>query len=185
MSGYSKRVLAGVVIEPVTLGELRAQLRLEDDHTLEDAMLSSYITASRIRAEEFCNAAFVEQTVDFVFPGDFPSGELEVPCDFSAVSGVYYYDETGAEQEVPSGDYLTNPGTYTIFATGGWPAGAISYFLRVVTAPPVDLEGVKIAILLMCASLYENRTEVVAGTIVQTNPAVEAHLYPYRRRLGI
>ncbi len=69
--------IAATGSEPVTLDELKLWLRLEADDDVEDALLTSLITAGRESAEKFCNKSFLlgeqwQLTLD-----SFPLAELD------------------------------------------------------------------------------------------------------------
>lgn len=186
MKPYTRRDVETPDAEvPVTLAQVKFQLRLEADDDLDDDLLLAYLAAARHRAEEFCNQVFAPRQVDVLFEGAIPAAGLALPYRAGSVDAVVYYDSAGAEFTVPEGDYFLDPVSAKVIAPGGWPSGAISHYVRFQALPPEDLSGVVVAMLLMCADLYDTRTENIVGSIVQTSPAVEANLYPYRRGLGI
>ena len=57
--------------------------------------------------------------------------------------------------------------------------------IEVVTAPPAEFEGAKIAMLMAVTDLYENRQENIMGVSVAKNPALEKMAWPYRVNLGV
>ena len=69
----AQRLLAGPTVEPVTLAEAKAFLRLESNspETAEDALVTSFIVAARQWAEGVTRRAFVLQTWAYTLPA-FP-----------------------------------------------------------------------------------------------------------------
>jgi uncharacterized phage protein (predicted DNA packaging) len=56
---------------------------------------------------------------------------------------------------------------------------------KYLNQPAPAVPAVRAAALLMVAGLYENREDVITGTIVEDNPTVVRLLYPYRECIGL
>jgi hypothetical protein len=73
---YDLRVVTQPASEPVTIDQLRQHCRI--DSTNDDALLAVYITAARSIAEQYCNRAFITQTLQWTManastpPGGWP-----------------------------------------------------------------------------------------------------------------
>lgn len=172
--------------EPVSLAEAKAQLRLEPDFTLDDAYIQALISAARDRAEKYCNRFFTEQIVRVIYNDPLPMGEIVLPYpDLQSVDALQYGKNSTIET-IDAADYFVDLERQRIILTGAVPV-TDNYRLTLTTDAPKELSGVKQAILMMVADLYELRTEstLVAGATVTNNPALKAMLYPYREWMGI
>jgi uncharacterized phiE125 gp8 family phage protein len=69
--GYcALRVISGPAIEPVTLADAKAHLRL--DHDSDDGLVASYTAVARSQAEQFLNRALITQTLQFTLSPSQP-----------------------------------------------------------------------------------------------------------------
>jgi len=171
------------VVEPVTLAEAKEQLRIEASFLLDDAYISALISAARDRAENYCNRFFTEAQATIVYYEGFPSVfRLPYP-DLISVDAISYVDFENQEQTIIG--YTFDSETQIITPTDDWPTNAKTIKVDISTGTPVEFEGVKQAILMWIADLYELRVENVVGGSLSMNKAVEMMLYPYRVELGI
>jgi uncharacterized phiE125 gp8 family phage protein len=94
-------------IEPVTVDELKQELRIDD--TSMDALLARHITAAREAVERLTRRALITQTITATFPA-WPyndDGALSLPVgNVLEVSTVKYWDENNAQQTVSEDDYF-------------------------------------------------------------------------------
>lgn len=179
---YKTVVVTAATVEPVTLAEAKEQLRLNATFTVDDTYIGELISAARDRVEQYCNRFFTSQVVTIVFDEDMPVGEIDIPYpDLVSVNSIQYVANNVLETVAPA-DYYVDLVRQKI--TGSFPT-ADNYRMTVATGAPLELSGVKQAILMIVTDMYETRTEVILGTLVQGNPAVKALLYPYRENLGI
>ena len=72
MKRHRLSLVTAPTVEPVTLQELKAHLRL-DDSTAEDSLLSGLITVAREMAEDYTRRALITQTWK-MFMDSFPGG---------------------------------------------------------------------------------------------------------------
>lgn len=185
-------------IEPVSLEEAKLHCRIDDGS--DDAVLSSFITAARIWAEDFCRRSFITSTWELSldeFPGCDEEIRLERP-KIIAVSSITYIDTGGTTQTLSSSlyrsDVKSTPGRVTPVAGTVWPATQCDTTNTVTitftagygsTAASVP-QPIRTAIAIIAATLSENRENVNIGNIVNTIPlvgnlsAVESLLWPYR-----
>ena len=171
-------------VEPLTLTEAKAQLRIEDSFTLDDTYINSLISMSRDRAEKYCNRFFTEQQISILYVDAMPLIiDLQYP-DLASVESLQYTDSDYVLQTVSAGDYVVDLDRQRITITGNVESG-IDYRVNATTAAPVEYEGAKAAMLMMLADMYDLRTESVVGVSISDNPAVKAALYPYRVKLGV
>ncbi len=170
--------------EPITLEEACSQLRI--DVGFDDDQVELLISASRDKAERYCNRYFTEQTVKIVYEGPFNPEKICLPFpDLDSVESITYIDSSNTVQTIDSSDYDFLADEQVIYPFSTFPADAKSYTVEVVTAAPNEFKSVKIAILMILTDMYETRTESVICSTLSNNPVVENMLYAYRVGLGV
>jgi uncharacterized phiE125 gp8 family phage protein len=196
------RLIAGPTVEPVTLAEAKAHLRI--DHTDDDTLIAMYLAAARNDCEEWTARAFVAQTWELVLD-EFPADEILIPRPpLQSVESIKYDDADGIETTLANTEYVVDrvsqPG-WVVPSLSGWPTstfeGINSIRIRYVAGygslanSPADLTenipgAIKAAILLQLGRLYENREDVIVGTSAVKLPigAAEWLLRQYRVALG-
>lgn len=190
-------LITAPVTEPITVGEAKAQARV--DGTDDDVLITAQIAAARPWAEEFTNRAFVTQTwkwnLDRFPPNDAP---IELPkAPLQSVTSVKYIDGDGIEQTWAATEYTVQAFSGPTAMPGRlWPKFGKTYptprdepgavrieFIAGYGAASLVPEGIKAALKILVAELYERREEVVPGMVSGANRVpynVEALLYPYR-----
>lgn len=165
--------------EPVTLAEVRTQLKIEDD--TEDTHLTLLMKAAREWAEDFLGRSIITQTWTAKFHGWSTDRVLALPRPpIATVTSVKYYNSAGTEVTLTvTTDYLLDvqAGEITLTEAFGFPALSpdradpitIVYTAGYGAAAAVP-SRIKQAILLAIANWYENRVPVVSGTIVSSVP---------------
>lgn len=94
--------VAAPASEPLTLGEARAHLRLDD--TTEDALVLGYLMAAREEAEAFTGQSFISRTATALLKA-WPD-EIEL-CAFPAsVTSITYTDTAGTTQTLATTEYV-------------------------------------------------------------------------------
>lgn len=92
--------LAGPAVEPLTLAEARAWLRI--DHEGEDALIASLITAARATVEALTRRVLIAQSWRIVRDAWPASGLLVAPVNpVTAVTGAHVLAADGSQVEVP------------------------------------------------------------------------------------
>ncbi len=197
------RLITPPAIEPVTLVEAKAHCRV--DHTEDDARILAYIAAARNDCEEWTARAFVTQTWELVVD-EFPNNEIMIPKPpLQSITSIKYDDGDGVETTLGTTEYevdaVSQPG-WVVPVTTGWPSstweGINAVRIQFVAgyAPtndsPEDLASnvpasIKHAILLQVGQYYDNREDIVVGTVINKLPVggVEALLRMYRVALGM
>lgn len=197
------RLITPPAAEPITLVEAKEHLRV--DHSTDDALIAAMITASRTFCEQWTARAFVTQTWELVID-DFPSAEIMLPLPpLQSVTSVKYDDAGGVEQTLGTTEYdvdtVNQPG-WVVPSTSGWPTsvwtGINSVRIRYVAGydpsadSPPDLAAnvpgsLKAAMFLYLGQLYDQREDVVVGTIVNKVPtgSVDFLLRQFRVALGM
>ena len=184
--------------EPITLAEARAHLRIDGND--EDALIERIIRVARETCERLSGLSFMEQTLRLYldrFPcadgTDQPTPErawaglyggdaiieLHRP-PIQSVTSIQYVDADGTTQTLSASAYRTDlvsmPGRISPAHGTAWPetrdvtnAVIVTY---VAGAASVDLVPAAAgqAMLLLIGHLYENRQQVVTGTIASNLP---------------
>lgn len=185
MKSYESVKLQAPILEPITLEEAKAQLRLTSAQTYDDVYISSLISVARDRAENYTNRYFSTQKVRII-TSELPENDyiyLPHKQNFS-VDRVSYIDENNQEIVINQQDIAFNQDLNSIFSLN-WPSYYKKIIIDVTTMSPVEMRAAKQAMLMMITDMYELRTESIVGTSAAENPAVTAMLYPYRTGLGI
>jgi uncharacterized phiE125 gp8 family phage protein len=178
--------------DPVSLAEAKAHLRVEHDR--EDAWIVSSIKAATAFAESFTRRQFVTATWALRLD-QFPRCEIRLPLAPLRSARVAYIDpflssaEWNPEEYVvdaPRGDHAA-PGRIYPKPGGSFPTTHAAYSGVVVSfdagyGGAADVPaGIKHAILLTVADLFENRGTSVVGAIVSPlSLTAERLLWPYR-----
>lgn len=177
-------IITPAAIEPVTLSEAKAQLRIEEAFTLDDDYIESLISAARERCESYCNQFFTSQTIGLVFERTIVGGEtIDLPYAGLTIQQVEYVTSENISTIIPSTDYLFNQVAQKIKFLQSFDADG--FFIVATTSAPAAFNGVKMAIKMIVADLYALRTETAVGVSLADNPAVKALLYPFRKELGV
>ena len=162
---------------PVEPNELRAQLRLDDDQVLEDALLAATLRSAVQACESFTGRVLMTQTWT-LFRDAWPGHVLDLPRPpLRAVVHVKTYNESDTESLWPADNYFADtaslPGrliarTGQAFPAPGRAANGIEVrFTAGHGDSPVDVpEQLRQGILQLAAHLFENRGDRDAGNAV-------------------
>lgn len=155
------RVITQPTVEPVSLAEAKQDLRVE--HTDDDAKIARHIAAAREFIEQRIQRKIASQELEFTIDA-FPSFEIKLPVGpVQEVTGIFYDDEEGFEQEIISDDYwLDNTGFDSwVFPSVAWPgtldgvnAVRVNYLAGYAT-PDETPAPLKAAIQLKIQELYD------------------------------
>lgn len=165
-------------VEPVTLAEARAHLRVDD--TNSDAEIAAMIRAAREWVESYLDRSLVDTqwrvTYD-TFPWEFelPRPPMATSAAHTAVSVVYTM-ETGSTAALSAAafrvDRAAEPGVVRTVYGGTWPghlndANSISvtwwggYGPNAMDVPA----SIRSAMLMLISHFYHNRTAMLTGSI--------------------
>jgi uncharacterized phiE125 gp8 family phage protein len=116
------RVITPPAVEPLTLEEVKADLKVEDSDS--DAYLTRAIKSAREYLENKARRALVTQTQELVLDG-FPADEIQLPVgSLQSVESIKYDDENGDEQTLATDQYTvdnaSDPG-WIVANENGWP----------------------------------------------------------------
>lgn len=83
-------------IEPLTLDEAKAHLRIDEGLSADDDYISALITVAREYCEEFQNRAYITQTWQVSFPY-WPDYVIDLPLgNLQSINAITYKDSKGA-----------------------------------------------------------------------------------------
>lgn len=193
----SIRVIEPPAVEPLTIQEAKAHLRVDSD--VEDSYISSLIVAARQTAEIWLRRALITQTICFTITIEKnPSGRLSGPVEcrskvielprppLQEVVSVEVEQGPGNWLSLPSTDYVVDvmeePGI--LFPSSGYWNG--SKFRITYKAGYGDNGNdvpfpIRQAMLLLIGDWYENRQNIVTGVNLRELPRASMELMaPYR-----
>ena len=173
---------------PVSVEEARTQCHLFDD-TTHDALLTRYIRAASVEAENYTRSIFVERTQELVLEG-FPGGAIEIPVyPLQAVASIKYDSPTADDVTLATSSYRVQPEGMEpcIVAIGGWPTtkqdASNTVRIRLTTgyATVSDIpEPIRQAILMRVYEMFENPGSMAA--IAREHNSVYAAMLDTQRR---
>lgn len=179
-------VVTPAAAEPVTLDEAKAHLRVV--HDSDDLLIAGQVSAAREHIERLIGYPVVT-TVLRATLDCWPPVIVLPRCPIASVDAVEYTDAAGADQVLPTTDYvvdLSGGGARIRPAFGkSWPtlraAPAAVRVTYIAGRAPVDVPpSLKAALLLMVGDLYENAEAQVVGSIIAVNQTVDNLLWPHR-----
>jgi uncharacterized phiE125 gp8 family phage protein len=102
------KVITQPIVEPVSLEELKQQLRIEADDTSLDDTLLPLIKASREWCEGFQNRAYITQTLELALDS-WPTGAIELPRPpYQSMVSVSYTNEDNVTTIWSSANYVVD-----------------------------------------------------------------------------
>lgn len=158
---------------PVSITELKAHAYIQDDS--ENDLLSIYLDAAQERFSLL--TGFVIPETEFLLTATSFEGLKIYRGPIQAITEIKYKDMQGTEQTIaPETVHFSDDRPATIVCENGWPrtSGMPNAVQIKFTAGHGAGEKlptlIKWAVLVMAATAYENREEVVTGTIVSAIP---------------
>jgi uncharacterized phiE125 gp8 family phage protein len=183
MSGI---LLTGPAVEPISLAEAKAFLRIE--HNDDDDTITALIAAARIYAEAQTRRALITQDWRLTRDAWPPTGRIIVrPGPLQSLQAARVHDGEGEPIELDTAGFFPDVvGSELIFAawTMPQPQRAAGIELDVTLGygdAAVDVpEPLRQAVRLLVGHWYENRGLVAPGTTSALPVTVAALLLPYR-----
>lgn len=169
--------LAGPLAEPLSLAEIKAHLRLDDDS--EDGLLAGYLVAAREAVERHLRRTLISRRWQSVLDA-WPAGPVRLPRPpLLAVEAVRVFDAAGAASLVPPSDYRVEtraePGFLLAASAAGLPRPGLfpsGIEIDFVAGYGTDWNAVpspiRQALLMMVSDLFESRSSAapaIAGTV--------------------
>lgn len=160
--------------EPVTAAHVKLYARVA--HSVEDALVTSWIAAARKLAEDYQHRVYVQTTYQMIYDG-FPDSIIEFPRPpLISVDSVKYYDYEDTETLYSSDNYtvdlISEVGRLSLNYGITWPTVTLrpinAFIIEFKAGYGADADAVpdsvKNAIYLYCTHMYENR-ESENGTV--------------------
>lgn len=186
----SSILLSGPAIEPVSLAEAKAHLRVEHDDS--DDTIAALIAGARVHVETQTRRALITQSWRLVrdrWPAD---GRIEVlPGPLRQLTAVRVYKPDGSTQAIDPAAFAADKAS--VPAVVAFPPGALPQPGRVVAGIELDVSvgygdeaeaapgPLRQAIRILVAHWYENRGLVATGVAGAMLPETAAALLaPYR-----
>lgn len=191
-------------VEPVSLEAARKQCKVDAEGSPptheDDDLIQAFTTAAREWCEGYTGRSIAQKTLELALD-EFPADDILIERGpVAGIESITYIDEDGAEQTV-------DPVNYTIdqYQERTWAIPAIDFTwpstLEAVNAvkvryaagytteadSPNDMpipQSMRVAILLLLAHLYENRSNTTANAMTSIPFGVTAFLSPFKLRNG-
>lgn len=179
--------------EPISLGEAKVHARV--DHSDEDDLINSAISAAREYVEDYIRRKLITQTlrmkIDWTFPGVI---ELPFPPVQSVTAAAFTYvdtngDTTQVDTDVYTVDTQSQPGLVFEAYNQTWPtvriqrqAVSIDWIAGYGDDPEDVPFQLRQAVLMMTTHMYEARQPhvlTIGGAIVDIPKTVDDLLQPY------
>jgi len=158
-------------VEPVTLAEAKAHLRIDDDLTDLDMLIAAFIVTARQQAEHRTGRRFGVQTWEVVLDA-FPRWAILLPTPpVATIVSIKYDDPDGAEQTLPEAAYRLRPHSEpaALMPVTVWPAtlaepGAVRIRYTCGIGPTDHRwESLRAWMLLAIGTWYENPAAASSG----------------------
>lgn len=187
---YGKLVLkTGPATTAISLAEAKAFLRVDSDYDDDDAYITSLIGVATNVVEQFTRRRLITQTYNIYYDEFPPYMDLQVG-NVASVTHVKYYDTDNTLQTLDTSQYdvdiRVKPGRIYQAEDGNFPntyerANSVEVEFVVGSAASDVEDAIKQAMYIVIGRYYENRQDVVTGTIASELPLMVDHLLtPYR-----
>ncbi len=187
---YGKLVLkTGPATTAISLAEAKAFLRVDSDYDDDDSYITSLIGVATNVVEQFTRRRLITQTYNIYYDEFPPYMDLQVG-NVASVTHVKYYDTDNTLQTLDTSQYdvdiRVKPGRIYQAEDGNFPdtyerANSVEVEFVVGSAASDVEDAIKQAMYIVIGRYYENRQDVVTGTIASELPLMVDHLLtPYR-----
>lgn len=181
--------------EPLSLTEAKLHLRVDEDVTADDTLITDLVAAAREEFEHATGRQVITATWDLKL-NHFPAGPIEIPrAPLLTVTSVTYIDTAGASQTWDSAEYqvdafvgpFARPGLLYPKAEYSYPVtrtipDAVTVRFTAGYGATADAvpEGVRAALKMSLGGLYAHRESHITGTIITANPLLDRFVLRYR-----
>lgn len=172
------------VATPVSLLDLKLQVRLESDYQYEDTRLGSFLEAATELVEQSAGRQLMQATYAMTLDS-FPVGStIKLPMPpAQSVSSIAYVDSDGNSQTLSTTAYMLDtkkePAEVRLRYNQSWPDAryqpqsvTVTWVAGSTTAADVP-ERLRQAVVMTAAHWYANREAVAAGNMETLPLAVE------------
>lgn len=176
----------GPAVEPITLSEMKAYLRLDDE--TEDDLIEGLIRAARLMVETTSRRVLIEQRWRVVLDRWPEGGQVPLPvAPLLAIDGIKVLDASGAATAIDASaidaDLVSDPPCLAVSDAPepGKPRNGIEIELRAGfgSTPDAVPATLKLAIRILVAHWFENRGDVVGAQILP--PEAMTLVAPFQR----
>lgn len=180
-------LIGGPAVEPVTVPEMKAYLRVDDDDAQDD-LIAGLVKAARLTVEAASRRILIEQRWRVVLDRWPQDGTVTLPLlPVIAVDGIEIFDAAGTATEIPAGsidsDLLSDPPRVTVSDAPepGRARNGIAIDLRAGYGATSDAVPAtfKLAIRILVAHWFENRGDIPGEQILPA--AALSLLAPFQR----
>lgn len=174
-----REVVTAPTLLPVTVSEAASWARVLDP--ADNSTIERLIKSARDQAQERTGRTLLTTVYDLKLPA-FPSGQIDLPGPpVASVASVTYYDQSNTLQTLVVGtDYVAYCGELDgiVYLPSGrcWPStydrpdAVVVRYTAGRTSPDLLLSSTCEWILAYVATSYENREQIITGTIVSPLP---------------
>ena len=180
--------IGGPAVEPVTLAEMKAYLRVDEDDGTQDELIAGLVRAARLTVEAASRRILIEQQWRVVLESWPAGGTVLLPLSpLIAVERIAVTDAAGTAVDLPSGafeaDLMSDPPRIVVLdpVQPGRQRNGISIALRAgygATAEAVPAT-LRLAIRILVAHWFENRGDVAGEQILP--PEALSLVAPFQR----
>lgn len=183
-------LLSGPLIEPITLAEAKAHLRV--DGSVEDTLIASLVTTSRLHVEAALSCALISQSWTYLLDAWPKNGTVILPMyPVQSIELVQVYDAEDSVSVVAPEDYLLDgtgpPPRFVRRNLKSWPRPGrsangieIAFTAGYGTAASDVPEPVRQALHLLVAHWYEHREPAgCENGSIRIPPTISSLLSPY------
>lgn len=179
---YRLKLKTDATVEPLSVAELKLHLRV--DHATEDTLIESLGKAARRWVERYISRSLVSQTWTMSLDGFPYGGCFKLPRGpHLSVESIKYRDEDSVQQTMSASKYKVDPAgceeaARVMLADGEeWPdtdldpnSVEVEFKAGYGTTAASVPDSIKAAMKLLVGHWFENREEVVTGTIATDIP---------------
>lgn len=180
--------ISGPAVEPISLDEMKAYLRIDDDDVTQDDLIAGLVRAARLMVEAASRRILIEQSWRVVLDRWPIGGTILLPLSpLIAVDGIKVTDRSGNASDIPASafetDGFSDPPRVAVAGAPepGKPRNGISIELRAGygAAPEAVPATLKLAIRILVAHWFENRGDVTGEQFLP--PEALALVAPFQR----
>lgn len=192
----SLSLVTGPTVEPLSLAEVKLYCRVDDDITVDDALIDALIVAARQRLDGYSGIlgrALISQTWRLDLPQFWNVTRLPLP-PLQSVTSVKYYNTSDVLTTVATSVYEvitsgTTGGHIHLLGDQSWPSD-----IDTDRAEPIQItfvagygdswndipEPLKLAMAYIVTHHYDNRESVKEGSMSEVPETTQSLIAPYR-----